>query len=60
MNTPETQQPTNPETIETTELDAVTGGCAACGMPNCTMGANPAASANPAAKAAPFWAFNRR
>ena len=29
-------------TIETVALDNVTGGCAACGMPNCTMGANQA------------------
>ncbi len=47
------------ETIQTVELDNVTGGCAACGMANCTMGASPAAS--PAARAPLFssW-FNRR
>lgn len=54
-------QPTNTqeiETIQTVELDNVTGGCAACGMANCTMGASPAA--NPAARSPSFSAFNRR
>lgn len=38
----ENQQPKTEEiqTVQTVELDNVTGGCAACGMANCTMGAN--------------------
>lgn len=40
----ENQKPTTEEieTVQTVELDNVTGGCAACGMANCTMGATPA------------------
>ncbi|MBA2541093.1 MAG: hypothetical protein H0V17_15745 [Deltaproteobacteria bacterium] len=49
---PSTQNQTI-DTIEAVDLDNVTGGCAACGMANCTMGANPAARA-------PLSAFNRR
>ncbi len=58
MSTKTETQPTkteNIETVQTVELDNVTGGCAACGMANCTMGA-----ASPAAAKAPFSFFNRR
>ena len=48
-----TQTPDTIDTIEAVDLDHVTGGCAACGMANCTMGANPATKA-------PGAAFNRR
>ena len=53
-----TQKPTKTEeieTLQTVELDNVTGGCAACGMANCTMGASPTAGS-------PFnrQLFNRR
>ena len=51
------QKPTTTEQIDTIEavaLDNVTGGCAACGMANCTMGANQAAAAPQPS------AFNRR
>lgn len=49
MNT-KTQKPTKTEeieTVQTVELDNVTGGCAACGMANCTMGASPTAARQP-------------